>query len=160
MGSEMGKVIVQVDLVNAEDVGLVRRGLAGAGSERRVAIEGLVDTGATMLAIPEGASSALGVPVLRTTPVRLADGSTARRPVVGPLSVTIQGRQMTSDAIVMPSGSTCLVGQIILEGLDWHVDPKGQKLLPNPLSPDAPLMDAMGLAASIPPGRPNRSRRG
>ena len=49
------------------------------------------------------------------------------------------GRRTEVDAIVEPSRSVALLGQIPLESLDFWVDPSGQRLVPNPESPDVQL---------------------
>src|SRR3972149_2288069 len=88
MEDEMGKVIVKVELVNDGDLTLIQRGFAPEGSERRKIVDGLVDTGATMLSIPEDISEELGLSVRRKSTVRLADGSSVMMGVAGPVSVT------------------------------------------------------------------------
>ena len=55
--------------------------------------------------------------------VTLADGTAAQIPKVGGMRIEILGRQMTCDAFVTPAGTTPLIGQIPLEGLDLIVDP-------------------------------------
>jgi hypothetical protein len=61
----------------------------------------------------------------------------------------ILGRDMTCDALVEPAGTTALIGQIPLEGLDLVVDPKSREVTVNPASPDSPLMDLYATAALI-----------
>jgi hypothetical protein len=43
---------------------------------------------------------------------------------------------MTCDALVMPAGTTPLIGQIPLEEMDLVVNPKSQDVTVNPDSPD------------------------
>jgi len=50
---------------------------------------------------------------------------------------------MTCDALVLPAGTTALIGQIPLEGLDLVVDPKSRDVHVNPASPDGPLMELL-----------------
>ena len=92
---------------------------------RKATIEALVDTGAVTMAIPEDVALALGFArASRCGPLTLADGTSAGRSrrSVG-MRIEILGRQMTCDAFVMPVGTTPLIGQIPLEGLDLIVDP-------------------------------------
>ena len=141
--AEIGKIEVDVELVNLLDAMKVIEKTAQAGSERRAKIRGLIDTGATQLSIPEEVATALGVPVRKETEVRLADGTLRKFKVVRGIEVTINGRSIEAEALVTPSGTKCLVGQTVLEGMDWHIDPKGQRLIPNPESPDHPLLDML-----------------
>jgi hypothetical protein len=53
---------------------------------------------------------------------------------------------MTTDALVLPTGSTPVIGQIPLEELDLVVDPKSRELTVNPASPDTPTLDLMRVA--------------
>ncbi|HEY3235008.1 MAG TPA: hypothetical protein VGJ84_09830, partial [Polyangiaceae bacterium] len=52
-------------------------------------------------------------------------------------------RGMTCDALVMPAGSTPLIGQLQLEALDLIVDSKSRDLTVNPASPDIPRLDLL-----------------
>ena len=60
--------------------------------------------------------------------------------------VAIFGREMTCDALVEAEGTTPLIGQIPLEGLDLVVDPKTRDVHVNPVSPDVPLMELLRVA--------------
>jgi ribonuclease J len=42
--------------------------------------------------------------------------------------------------IELPHGSKPLLGAVPLEEMDWHVSPQEKKLLPNPQSPEQPLL--------------------
>ncbi|HKY37120.1 MAG TPA: hypothetical protein VJN18_14335 [Polyangiaceae bacterium] len=124
---------------------------AGSGSiapevVRSLEIEALVDTGATMLALPEDVVAALGARALGMRRARDARGMAIEVPWVGGLLIEILGREMTCDALVLPLGATPLIGQIPLEGLDLIVDPKSREVHVNPVSPDLPLMDLMAVA--------------
>jgi hypothetical protein len=46
-------------------------------------------------------------------------------------------------ALVVPAGSTALIGQIPLEALDLVVDPKSRDVRVNPASPDVPCLDLL-----------------
>jgi hypothetical protein len=50
---------------------------------------------------------------------------------------------MTVDALVMPVGSTALIGQMQLEALDLVVDAKSRTVAVNAASPDMPLLDLL-----------------
>jgi clan AA aspartic protease len=133
----MGKVMTKMTLTNPADV-LARRRRA-----RAVRIEGLVDTGATTLVLPREVCRRLGLRLLGTRRVRYANGKTARVPWTV-VRVGILGRETFCEALVEAPGTTPLIGQIPLEGLDLVVDPKSRQLRANPASPDAPLFDILG----------------
>ena len=115
--------MTKVELCNLTDHENARRGLNPAEQVRKATIEALVDTGAVMMAIPEDVALALDLPLLEIRTVTLADGTRRQVPKVGGMRIEILGRQMTCDAFVMPVGTTPLIGQIPLEGLDLIVDP-------------------------------------
>ena len=115
--------MTKVELCNMTDLEDARRGLIPPAAVRKMTIEALVDTGAMIMAIPEDVATALGLPLIDVRTVALADGTNRRVPKVGGMRIEILGRQMTCDALVIPTGTTPLIGQIPLEGLDLIVDP-------------------------------------
>ncbi len=139
----MGKVMTRIKLTNSLDIGNARSGILQADRIRAVELEALVDTGATLLALPEDAVDQLGLTQMDWRKVRLADGSLRELALVGDLRVEILGREMTCDALVMPAGSTPLIGQMQLEALDLLVDAKSRQVTVNPASPDTPLLDML-----------------
>jgi clan AA aspartic protease len=119
----MGAVMTEVKMWNLVDLEDARRGLIPPEAVRKATLDALVDTGAVMMAIPEDVALALGLPLLEVRTVTLADGTRRRMPKVGGMRIEILGRWMTCDAFVTPAGTTPLIGQIPLEGLDLIVDP-------------------------------------
>jgi clan AA aspartic protease len=142
----MGKIMTKVKLTNNTDRDNVDRGLTAPEGVRSIVVEALVDTGATMMTIPRDVAEALGLPYRGYRNVRYADGRTARIPWVGSLLIEILGREMVCDALVEAVGSTPLIGQIPLEGLDLLVDPKTREARVNPASPDLPMLDLLHVA--------------
>jgi clan AA aspartic protease len=138
--------MAKIRLTNQHDLASAREGRLRPDQVRSLEMEGLVDTGATLLIIPEEAAAFIGLPQVGTRPIRLADGRVRRFPVVGDLRVEILGRDMSCDAVVMPIGTTILIGQIVLETLDLIVDPKSRDVLVNPAHPDGPMADAQSAA--------------
>jgi clan AA aspartic protease len=137
----------RIKVTNSVDVGMARVGVIRAEQVRSVEIDALVDTGATMLVLPAEVVAALGLehePQLRR--VRYANGTVGEIPWVAAVRVTICGRETSCDALVEAIGTTPLIGQIPLEALDLHVDPKNRTLHVNPASPDAPLLDLLSVA--------------
>lgn len=142
----MGKIMTKVKLTNQTDWNLALTGRLDPAQVRTVEVEALVDTGATMLALPADVCRTLGLVEEGVRNVRYADGRRRSVPWVGGVRVGILGRDMTCDALVQAEGTTPLIGQIPLEGLDLVVDPKSQDVSVNPASPDVPLMELMRVA--------------
>jgi len=142
----LGKVVTKLKITNHAETVMAARGLVAADAVHSVEIEALVDTGATMLAIPEEVVEQLGIEPQGTRRVRDARGIVVEVPWVGGLMIEILGRTMTCDALVIPKGATPLIGQIPLEELDLLVDPKTREVRVNPASPDMPLLDLMAVA--------------
>lgn len=128
--SDMGRVVVDVDLVNDADQVLAESGHLSADQVRRVRIKGIVDTGAAMLVLPESAVRQLGVAKSGETKVRYADHRTASRDIVGRVRVELLDRSDVFTAVVEPGRADALIGAIVLEALDLIVDCKNQTLLP------------------------------
>src|SRR4029078_13276373 len=118
----MGKVMNRIKLSNTTDLGMARAGALRPDQVRTLEIDALVDTGATMLAIPADVAAALGLPELDRRKGKLADGSVFQGSRVGGLRFEVLNRDMHCDALVLPAGSTPLIGQLQLEALDLLVD--------------------------------------
>jgi clan AA aspartic protease len=126
----MGRVAVDMAITNEGDQILAEAGYLPADQVRRTTIQGIVDTGAAMLVLPESVAAQLGLPKTGTTSVRYADHRTATRDIVGRARVEILGRTSVFEAVVEPGRSTALIGAIVLEALDLMVDCKNLTLHP------------------------------
>jgi len=114
----MGRFAVEFKLSNSIDAGLVRRGLLPPEQVRQATIQGVVDTGATRLVIPEQVATQLGAREVGKTQVRYADGRRATRKMVADISVELLGRESVFSALVEPHMDSALIGAIVLEELD------------------------------------------
>ena len=139
--------MTKLTLTNNTDLQNARTGLLPRASVRTDVVEALVDTGATGLVLPADVVARLGLREEGTKKVRYADGRFGVVPWVSGVRIEILGREMTCDALVHPTGTTPLIGQIPLEGLDLVVDPKSREVMPNPASPDAPVLDILAASA-------------
>ena len=135
----MGEVRVSVYLENASDVVLVEAGVRS--DVRSHTMEAIVDTGAVMFALPEDVVHKLALRKIRSVMITYADDRKAEIDVVGPVKLSLEGREMVLEAVVLPPTAEALIGQIPLEGMDFHVDCGGKKLRPNPASPILPLLN-------------------
>lgn len=130
VGGIMGRVSVEVDLVNHADVICAQRGVLPAEQVRRVRVKGMVDTGASYLVVPKTVADQLGVPVKGKARVSYADRRQATRAVVEDVQVELLNRSGTFKAIVEPKRADVLIGAIVLEDLDLLVDCRTQTLQP------------------------------
>jgi clan AA aspartic protease len=137
----MGKVMEKIRLTNSYDEERVQAGDWRPEQVRSIEIDALVDTGATMLILPADVVAQLGLREQGRRNVVYADGRQEEIPWIGGVRLTLLGREMIASALVVPAGTTALIGQIPLEELDLIVDPKSRALKVNPASPDAPLLD-------------------
>ena len=136
----MGEIIASVDLENTTDRDIASEGFRDESTVRRTTVEGVVDTGAVMLVLPENVVKRLGLRTRREVVVTYADERREMRPVAGPVTIQIGNRFMNTDAIVGPPLSEPLIGQIVLEGLDLVADCTNRTVGPRPESPDSPLL--------------------
>jgi clan AA aspartic protease len=137
----VGAVEVEILLENYGDRYEFLGGKRPESGIRRHTMMALVDTGARMLALPQDVVEVLGLIEVRRTVVAYADGRRDERPIVGPVMLTMAGRNILTEALSLPPTLTALIGQIPLEGTDLHVDCAHGRLIPDPQSPIYPLMD-------------------
>ena len=135
--------MTKLKLANAVDYENALNGLITSDQVRGVEVEALVDTGATMLALPADVVAKLGAPIRERRCAKLADGSSIEVGRVMGLRIEILGRDMTGDAWVLPAGATPLIGQVQLELLDLIVDAKSQDVRVR--LPDGPVLDLLGV---------------
>ena len=105
-----------------------------------VACEALVDTGAVELALPMELVQRLRLKEVGTVRAFTVDGGRHEFRLFGIAEVEVQERTCQVRVIELPHGSKPLLGSVPLEEMDWHVSPHEKKLLPNPESPDGPLV--------------------
>jgi predicted aspartyl protease len=125
---EMGRIALEVDLANAEDLVRLKDGTLTPDQVRRVRVPGVVDTAASHLVLPKRVATQLGVPVAGKASVRYADHRRSSRQVVENVQVELLGRHGNFKAVVEPRREDVLIGVIVLEDLDLLVDPRAQRL--------------------------------
>ena len=128
-GTGMGKVVERVRITNIFH------------PEKSVEVDALIDTGATMVVLPQDIVDKLGLRKVREVKVRYANNKVEIKPVYRAVIIEIFGREGTFDVIGEEEGSQPLIGQVVLEVLDLIVDPKTRKLIPNPASPETPMIN-------------------
>lgn len=132
----MGKTMVRVKMWNIFDEEKIER-----NEMLPLEVDVQVDNRAVRVILPQSIVEELKLKYLGKTKVRYADMRIAEKDVVHGLVIKILDRICTCDAIVEPKRETPLIGQIVLEDLDLWIDSKNGKLIPNPESPDMPLLD-------------------
>ncbi len=126
---DVGRIIVEIEVANYGDLTLAERGLLRADQVRREVIQGVVDSGATKLVLPEEVVKRLGLPMGATVMVRYADGREAKRKGAEGVYLQLLGRHGNFRAVVEPKRKTALVGAIVLEDLDLLVDCVAQQVV-------------------------------
>lgn len=135
----MGEIVVAARLENAGDRAAFERGYHDESRIRHTQVNGIVDTGAVTLVLPQNVVERLGLKTRRTVVVTYADERKEERPVAGPVTIEIGDRFMSIDCVVGPPLSEPLIGQVVLESLDLIADCTKQTLLPR--MPDYPLLN-------------------
>jgi predicted aspartyl protease len=119
---EMGRVTAEIELANYEDVILAQNGLLAKEKIRRARVDGIVDTGAAKLVLPQIVVDQLGLQASSTAGVRYADHRTATRDIVQNVWLELCKRPGVFSAIVEPNRPDALIGAIVMEELDLIVD--------------------------------------
>lgn len=107
----MGTVRAKINLTNAIDDELVNRGLLAPRLLRMIEAEGLVDTGAVSLVIPEAMAATLGLRVLSQRKAQYANGSEEVIGFTGAVIVECLGRKTVDEALVV--SNDVLIGQVL-----------------------------------------------
>ena len=139
----MGEIHADVTLENAGDREYFRRGDRAEADIRRATVDGIVDTGAVTLVLPQNVVERLGLATQGTAFVTYADERREERPLAGPVGVQIGNRSMTMECVVGPPLSEVLIGQVVLERLDLIADCTKRTLTPR--YEDYPLLKLKAL---------------
>ena len=127
----MGKVVEKVKLTSLFE------------PEKSVEVDAIIDTGATMLVLPQDVIKELGLRKIGERRVRYANNQIQIKSVYRGVILELKGRDGIFDVLGEVEGSEPLVGQIVLEALDLIVDPITKTVIPNPRSPDMPMTEIL-----------------
>ena len=105
-------------------------------------MDGLVDTGSTMLMLQQEVVEKLGLRHIRNSIVTYDDERRETRKVFGGLYIKIGDRGMNAECMVGYPNSESLIGQVIKESLDLIPDPKNLTIGPRPESSEYPTLKA------------------
>jgi len=126
-GKPMGTVYADITLTNMF-------------SGKTVNVRTLVDTGAIHMVVPAAVATELGFDLeeVSISYVTVADGRRVRCPQISPVEIRFQDRTCPSSIAVL--GDECLMGVVPLEMMDLVVDPVHERVIPNPMHPDGPVL--------------------
>jgi len=127
----MGKTVEMVIVKNFGDILKKSEGLLKEDEIRTVEVEAVVDTGAAYLCLPPDEIRVLGLLYSHTREVKTANGRVKRRIFSGAV-IIIQGRDIEMQVMENDVTTPLLIGYLVLETMDFVVDTKSQKLIPNP----------------------------
>jgi predicted aspartyl protease len=127
---DMGKVIAKLRLTNHGEWFNYDRKVSRR-KPRQIEVQALVDTGATRLYLKPSVIKSLGLRKVDEVRSQTTNGIRTRG-VYDPVRLELLGRHGTFDVVDIDEHVPNLLGQVPLEVLDFVVDPKGQKLIPNP----------------------------
>lgn len=102
--------------------------------------EAVVDPGAAEPALPADLIERLRLEQTGEVQAYTADGGRHAYRVFGIVDLWVQGGSCRARAIELRRGTRPLPGAIPLEEMDRHVRPQEKKLVPNPESPEGPLL--------------------
>jgi hypothetical protein len=134
----MGLTYANIEIINADDLADVRRGMISENEVRKMTIPTIVNTRLMIMGINETIKEALGLPHFGTRRSQLANGLVLDLEVVGPVIVRYLDRDCTTNAIVLPDDQEPLLGAIPMEEMDLYVHPSRNELLP--MHPEGAIM--------------------
>jgi len=137
----VGRFSVELEVANYADLIRAQDGTLRPDQVRRQTIQGVVDSGATRLVLPEAVVKRLGLPLGDPFTVRYADGRQAKRKGAEGVYVQLLGRHSTFRAIVEPKRKTALIGALVLEDLDLLVDCTAQRVIPRDPSGETSVIE-------------------
>ncbi|MBM2817181.1 MAG: hypothetical protein HW421_3943 [Ignavibacteria bacterium] len=137
----MGRTSEKVMIKNYGDMVLANKGYIKPGEIRSVEIDALVDTGASYLCLPPKVIKELGLEFANSTPVKTGNGKLELRLFDG-AKMTIKDRTIQMQVMENLNDEVpALIGYLVLETMDWVVNPKTQELMGNPLNDGKWIMD-------------------
>jgi predicted aspartyl protease len=123
-------IMVKIKLTNLKDAFIKEAG-AHKAKPREVEVEAQVNTGAARLYLKPTVIKALGLERTGTVRSRTSNGNVIRCKYE-PVRLELMGRHEDFNVVEVPEDVPNLLGQVPLEVLDFVVDARGQKLVPNP----------------------------
>ena len=124
----MGQIETILKVSNAFDAQKLRHGEITPAALRSVTVaNAMVDTGATMLCLPQAMIDQLGLEAVREVRLNTATGY-ARSRVYDGAQVECEGRRTTVEVIALPGGQRVLLGAIPMEIMGLEPDLMNRRL--------------------------------
>lgn len=123
------KVIEKIKVANVLDL------------TKSVTVEAIVDTGAIMLVLPQDIVDSLGLEKVEEVKVKYANNHVETKKIYGVVRLELKGRIGNFDVLAENVGSQPLIGQLVFERLDLVIEPSTKKVIPNPRSPEMPMVE-------------------
>jgi clan AA aspartic protease len=142
----MGMIYASIELINGDDLSMVRRNIMAMDEVKRMQVSMLVDTGSVYMCINENIQEQLQLPVVDKRKGQLANGHIVEYDVVGPVEVRFKNRRCSLNAMVLPGDNEPLLGAIALEDMDVIIHPQRQELI---VHPDHPYFAQMKLKTQL-----------
>ena len=132
---QMGQVLTTIAVTNFIDLVMAERGFISAEEVRSVTIDKvIVDTGATLLSLPDPIISQLGLKQVGERDVETSAGIKKGRIFAG-AQIIVEGREGRHDCLELPEGvSAVLLGVIPMEELGLEPDLKNRRLRVLPMN--------------------------
>ena len=135
----MGLTYADLKLTNGGEFAAANLGLLEKEKIHSMNVRALADSGAAMMAVPDHIAVQLNLPYLEHREFNLADGTSTKLPVVGPVLVEFENRKTVCFA-ASTKDKEVLLGAIPIEDLDVVLNPRKQTIEVNPENPYLPRM--------------------
>jgi predicted aspartyl protease len=118
-----------ITLENSADATNAFRGLMKAEDVRQFTCSAIVDSGAWTLVISPEIQRKLGLRIIGTEIVDVANGATEKGEITEPVTIHWKDRLTSQNAYVLPEQKDILLGALPLEAMDLMLDMTGEKLV-------------------------------
>jgi predicted aspartyl protease len=128
---KMGRTMEKVKIHHFGDMLKAQEGTIAESDIRTVEVEAIADTGAAYLCLPPSVIQQLGLTYSYSRSVKTANGIVERRIFSGAF-ITIKERFEQMSVMENDQQTPPLIGYLVMEALDFVVDPKSKAMIPNP----------------------------
>jgi predicted aspartyl protease len=118
-----------ITLENSRDAGNALDGAIKESQVRRVSCSAIVDSGAWTLVIGPEVQQKLGLRIVGTDELGIANGATVEGLITEPVTIHWNDRLTSQNAYVLPGQEDVLLGALPLEAMDLMLDMTGEKLV-------------------------------
>ncbi len=127
----MGRIVEHIKVQNYVDIAKASEKIISEDEIRAIEVDAIIDTGATFVCLSRKDIEILGLNFHKALAIGTANGKTSRRIFRG-ANIELNERSFVMDIMENDDDTPALVGYLLLEALDFIIDPKIQKVIPNP----------------------------